>query len=665
MRFEVSTIKEVAEQFLEKNKNGGFTRVSYAAFPTPDLESVAYYELRLEAPNRDKLTRPVHEASPGLWELEKPQVPYAPCGAADVAKAAIAGRIALAFWVEGPKKVQTLRAQGVPACSSGGASSASATTKCDFSKLRALDLTWIFWPDKDEPGLKHCWDAYQQLKPKTCLFMDPSQWPDVKGYDCVDAIANGWRYDSTRTDKTLTLEQFKALLPRSAQVQRPNKKTDTLDNVGKKTNKENEHWEIAIGWIAAQNGNLAYVDGLIWSWDPLGYWTPQLDEGALLSSIRQWSLAHGYSVGSNTKAISILAIATHELPKKVRPSDDRIIINCLSGQLEWNGETFDLKPHNKEDFCTNQIPHYFNKSPDSKIILRLFYNIFGVDNENPNDLVDELLEGFGMTLLQTPKFEKSYWLYGEGATGKSTVLYALECLLGAGNYTSRSLSSLTDKYSKLDLLNKYANIATELSAREIFEDGPLKALISGEPITADRKFKNSVQFKNKAIFWFASNNPPQIEDRTSALVRRLIVLPFRNKFKEDANLKIRADLRQEAPILFYMAVDAASKLLKRGRVLNYATSQETKDSLLRDSDLVRVFVHECFVKDSESRVSKEEFFQIYKRWADEQEINQRYRLNKNSLIKRCLQIGFGEGRSNSERYLTGYKTVLSRMLSMN
>lgn len=133
-------------------------------------------------------------------------------------------------------------------------------------------------------------------------------------------------------------------------------------------------------------------------------------------------------------------------------------------------------------------------------------------------------------------FRKMLVLYGPQGTAKSSVAAVARQLLGSGNVASDSVDQLSSRFGLASVVGSVAIISddavgmgTKVRA-EVF-----KKLVTGEPLAADRKGKDVVQFEFHGPVMLTTNNLPEVRDSTNALYGRTVVLAFTRQFtKEDA-----------------------------------------------------------------------------------------------------------------------------------
>ena len=135
----------------------------------------------------------------------------------------------------------------------------------------------------------------------------------------------------------------------------------------------------------------------------------------------------------------------------------------------------------------------------------------------------------GDCFLQKDVFQKMYLIYGEGCTGKSTLLRLISNLVGDSNVTNLALQDLETMFYPWELIGKLVNIGDDIPFKKIADSSILKKLTSGESIMVQRKFGQPSSFHNHATMIFTTNKLPATNDTTSGFMRRLVLIDMNTR----------------------------------------------------------------------------------------------------------------------------------------
>ena len=300
-------------------------------------------------------------------------------------------------------------------------------------------------------------------------------------------------------------------------------------------------------------------------------------------------------------------IARSTYTDRDRFNTQKNIINIENGLL--NVLTRELKPHTPEYLSTIRIPITYNpKSKCPKIDKFLNDILFPEDKKI-------ILEFFGYSLIPDYSIPVVIILTGEGANGKSQLLHLLGLFIGRSNYTSVSLQDIEDNsFAVANLDGKLLNIQGDLSSKWLSGVGMLKQLSGQDPIYANRKHRDPIQFDNYARLIFASNKPPKIEEDTLAIWRRVLPIDLPYKFEGKRDIKHIIDTivtPDEMSGLLNLALDGLQQITNSGDFSYVGTYADRSRQYTIASDPARVFVEECCDIGVDFRILKSELYTAY------------------------------------------------------
>jgi len=284
------------------------------------------------------------------------------------------------------------------------------------------------------------------------------------------------------------------------------------------------------------------------------------------------------------------------------------ILNLKNGLLDIR--TFEFKPHTPEFFSTMQIPIEYKPEAKSDLWKRVIHE----------DLYDEdipvLQESFGYALFPDNRAQKMIILLGSGSNGKSLILHVLEELLGKDNVSHIAPQTLvTNDFSLSVLQGKLANIYADLPNLPMQTVGRLKALVSGDTITADKKFKDQFDIKPRTKFYFSANVLPKVADDTVAFFRRLIIIPFPKTFDEskaDPDLFEKLTTPEELSSILNWAIEGLKRLIENHFRFSYHKSvEEIMELYARASDPIKSFLEDMTIDDPNAWIPKQELYRAY------------------------------------------------------
>lgn len=266
---------------------------------------------------------------------------------------------------------------------------------------------------------------------------------------------------------------------------------------------------------------------------------------------------------------------------------DTVLINLKNGTFEVGKEGNKLREFNSSDFLTYKLPFEY----DANAKAPLFQSFL-------NDVLPDvkrqmiLAEFLGFLFVRNLKMEKVLLLYGTGANGKSVVFEIVSALVGKGNISSYSLSSLTDQngYYRAMISDKLVNYATEingLTRTDIF-----KALASGEQVEARLPYGRPFQIEQYAKLIFNCNELPKEVEATAGYFRRFLIIPFDVTIPEGKQDKKLAEkiIHAELSGVFNWVLEGLERLLKNQRFTESDAVTKSLEDYRKQSDSVAMFM---------------------------------------------------------------------------
>lgn len=132
------------------------------------------------------------------------------------------------------------------------------------------------------------------------------------------------------------------------------------------------------------------------------------------------------------------------------------------------------------------------------------------------------------------KIQKFIALYGEGGTGKSTIIDIIEKLFDGycATIDAKAIGSSSNRFS-LEMLRKNPLVVIQPDAKldRIDDNTKLNSLIAHEKMIVDEKGKQTYEARANCFMIIGTNSPIKITDGRSGIIRRLIdVSPTGNLF---------------------------------------------------------------------------------------------------------------------------------------
>ncbi|GJL73137.1 MAG: hypothetical protein NMNS01_23360 [Nitrosomonas sp.] len=325
-----------------------------------------------------------------------------------------------------------------------------------------------------------------------------------------------------------------------------------------------DHVQIANSIIeSVGTGNMLATDSATWEWDGYKWWRIPAEEEryAVRDRIRQYT--ENPCSSEVDKVVEAIHAATAKANHKFNIGNPTTI-SVENGEVSL-GKTgiWTLYPHNREHYRTVEIPVTYDPTATAPRFEQFMREIFKGDAD-ASEKTKAILEMMAYTLMTHTKHKRFIILLGNGANGKSVLTHVLQGLCGFENIAGVHPSVLSKLSMRARLHLKLANFANVGRGKAL--DGALiESFVSGEPMTVRHKFQKPFNMEPFATLWFEANRMPKTQDHSDALLRRTLVVPFNNAFKnEDSDWKLKAKLLRELPGILNLALAAYSNAVLNG-----------------------------------------------------------------------------------------------------
>lgn len=210
------------------------------------------------------------------------------------------------------------------------------------------------------------------------------------------------------------------------------------------------------------------------------------------------------------------------------------LLNCLNGTVDL--KTGNLREHRREDNITKLVPTSFNpeaKAPNWEAFLERVFTY--------SSMIDFVQRLFGYFLTGEVNEQVLTVFHGSGSNGKSTLLNAIQATLGNDYTDSAPPSLLMEKKSDSHptelaaVFGRRLVIAQESSQGAKLAEAVVKQLTGGDAITARRMREDFWTFKPTHKLVLCTNHKPRVRGTDHAIWRRLVLIPFEQKFWNPAS----------------------------------------------------------------------------------------------------------------------------------
>ena len=257
-------------------------------------------------------------------------------------------------------------------------------------------------------------------------------------------------------------------------------------------------------------------------------------------------------------------------------------INLKNGVLDVYKNT--MEEHNpKYNFLYRlEIEYNPDKFVDCPTIKKFLMDI----SENDENIYWLLVEFIGYILISDYKIKKFLCIFGDGDNGKTTLANVITAFIDKRNVSGLSLNQLTEKDFLISgLYGMKLNIKGETMPQKLKSLEVMKSLTGDDDQHVDRKFRDSLKFKNSAKFIFHFNTLPEIDLKSldQASLDRLLMVHLKHNFvgnEDNKNLLRDLTTPNELEGLLHLALEGLSRLRKNRK---FTYDDETTYDIWKES----------------------------------------------------------------------------------
>jgi len=368
------------------------------------------------------------------------------------------------------------------------------------------------------------------------------------------------------------------------------------------------HDELRDRWIAA---NPHHAHGLgEWRRYEAGIWptVPETSIKAELSTVMERAKAEGIKpTASILSSVTELTRIKVYVPDESWDADPDILV-CKNGALRIS--TGELLGHQPDHYATSAVPYDYDPE-----VVPAYWHLF-LRSVLPT-ATSFLQEFAGYALTNQMSHEIAVWLFGPPGSGKSTLLAGLQAMLGhrAGLLGLAELER--SRFTLADLPGKTLVVASEQPSSYLASTNTLNAIISGEPLQVERKYRDPFTVIPRAKVCWAMNELPRVADANSGLFRRVKVVTFPELPEEDRDPEVKHRIEQEGAGILNWALEGLRRLTARGYFEIPEGIQDATKQFRTNNDVPALFVEDRCIKGPDLEVQAANLYREYKFWCEE------------------------------------------------
>lgn len=283
-----------------------------------------------------------------------------------------------------------------------------------------------------------------------------------------------------------------------------------------------------------------------------------------------------------------------EIKAEERRVADARYIAFKNGVYDITNES--LMSFSPELIVTNQIPWDYNENAYNEAVDKTL-NKIACNDQNIRHLLEECI---GYCMYRRNELSKFFILTGEKNNGKSTFLEMVKFLLGEDNVSALDMEDMNERFSVSAMFGKLANIGDDISDEFLHGRGVsmLKKVVSGNLVKAEFKGRDAFFFNPYAKLLFSANDIPRTKDKTGAVLRRMVIIPFNARFTKndpdyDPYIVYKLKTKEAMEYLIQIGLDGLFDVLSDNGFTESAKVEEAIQEYEEDNNPIILFLKDA------------------------------------------------------------------------
>ena len=232
--------------------------------------------------------------------------------------------------------------------------------------------------------------------------------------------------------------------------------------------------------------------------------------------------------------------------------------------------------------------------------------------------IDLIQEWMGYLLWPSTSQQKWIIFEGEGGNGKGGCFAVVRLLLGDRNISNVTIDRFDRPFDLCQTIGKAVNISADLGELDKVAEGNIKQFTGGDVMSFDRKNRDAVSAKPTAKLMAAWNSRPRINDRSSGMWRRMIIVPFDRKIQDEKRIIGMDDpayWSREASGIFNWSLVGLNRLLTNGRFTISPRCEAAIAEFREASNPTAMFLEDHVTLSPSSTIGSAYLYRLYREWS--------------------------------------------------
>lgn len=306
-------------------------------------------------------------------------------------------------------------------------------------------------------------------------------------------------------------------------------------------------------------------------------------------------------------------VTVDSLNENVPDGENNVVFQ--NGIVDINNPNPVIKPHSHEFFTTTELPYDYDVTAQCPTWLRFLDDVFGNDDVTKRSLQQSI----GYCLTDHNRYQKMFALVGKSRAGKGVITDTIAEIVGRTNISAPSLENLNNN-STLEAMSK-SSVALIPDAHSVNNSqsnaivSKLKQISGYDDIDFHVMYKGSRSQKFHCKPFISTNNFPEFNDPSGALVNRMIVFYFTRSFKGREDPMLRDKIKAEIAGVTQWAIAGLRDLISHnGRFVESKMSLDEKEEIKNSMSPLSPFINaQCNVGEN-NYTSITELYGNYRVW---------------------------------------------------
>jgi putative DNA primase/helicase len=448
--------------------------------------------------------------------------------------------------------------------------------------------------------------------------LDVADQPD--GWDAADAEFTGWADCKAWMTPRVSVWAPSASVP---VVQRAAEVIDAETGEIEPIPPEFSDDSLALEFVAQFGAGLRWSPGLGWMHDEGTHW--KRDDHLIRFDLARKTARTVAMLAdakirkpiTSAKTVNALLFLAQSDPAVVVPAaqwdNDPLMLNTPDGLVDLR--TGKTHQRNRQQYLTQLCRVSPDAGKKTEHWLRFVSQVF-VDDADTIEFVQRMC---GYCLSGDRREQKLFFAHGQGSNGKSTLLDILMWIMGTYALklpTTALMASRNERHPTelAQLHGKRLAVSNELEEGSFWAEARIKELTGDETLTARFMRQDNFTFTMSHKHLIAGNHKPRLKGGDPAMARRMVLVPFLQKFEGAAkDAKLPEKLKAESPGIMAWAIEGARKWYADGLAIPGSVEDASRDYMAEHDDIA-MWIEECCKTDAGTHARSSDLYASFRRW---------------------------------------------------